>query len=215
MKSASRNQIANDPVVVNKILDRVQFYYFQYFWDGAEPNSGLARERYHSDGIYPQNDKHVVTSGGAGFGLMAILVALERGWVTRAEVARRLRRGLSFLEHADRFHGAWPHWMHGKTGQVVPFSPKDDGGDLVETAYLAQGLITVREYYKLKPDATEEERWIAEKADELWRGVDWSWYRNDNKNVLYWHWSPNHGWAMNFPVEGWNECVHGLLHIIY
>ena len=201
----SRDRIANDPVIVNKILDRVQYYHFQYFWDGAEPNSGLARERYHSDGVYPQNDRHVVTSGGAGFGLMAALVALERGWVTRAEVARRLRRGLSFLERADRFHGAWPHWMHGETGRVVPFSEKGDGGDLVETAYLVQGLLVVREYYKLKSDATEDERWIVQKADELWRGVEWSWYRNGNKNVLYWHWSPKYGWAMDFAIEGWNE----------
>merc|ERR1712000_785291 len=121
---------------------------FQYFWDGAEPNSGLARERVHMDGIYPQNDQNVVTSGGSGFGVMAILVGIERGFITRQEGVERFETILNFLDSADRFHGVYPHWWYGDTGKVKPFSKKDDGGDLVETAFLMQGLLAVRQYFK-------------------------------------------------------------------
>lgn len=187
----------------DSLMTLVQYRTFQYFWDGAEPNSGLARERFHSDDVYPQNDKHIVTSGGGGFGVMAILVGIERGFITRQQGFERMERIIGFLENADRFHGAWSHWINGETGKVQPFSPKDDGGDLVETAYMVQGLITVRQYFQ---DGTDEEKALAERIDKLWKEVDWDWYRN-GKNVLYWHWSPNHAWEMNFPVEGWNECL--------
>lgn len=118
----------------NQLLDTVQYQTFQYFWDGAEPNSGMARERIHMDNVYPQNDKNVVTLGGSGFGVMAILVGVEHGFITREEAFTRYRKIVDFLAKADRFHGAWPHWLHGETGEVKPFSKKDDGGDLVETA---------------------------------------------------------------------------------
>ena len=127
----------------DSLLTLVEYNTFQYFWNGAEPTSGAARERYHSDNIYPENDKHIVTSGGTGFGVMAILVGIERGFITRKEGFDHLSKFVGWLEKADRFHGVWPHWWNGETGKVKPFSPKDDGGDLVETSYLAQGLLCV------------------------------------------------------------------------
>lgn len=186
-----------------RIFDEVQRATFQYFWDGAEPNSGLARERFHVDGVYPQNDKHIVTSGGGGFGVMAILVGIERGYISRAEGVERMKRILNFLETADRFHGAWPHWWDGETGKVKPFSKKDDGGDLVETSFMLQGLLCVRQYFS---NGSDEEKEIAQRCDKLWRQVEFDWYRN-GKNVLYWHWSPNYNWEMNFAVTGYNECL--------
>lgn len=188
----------------DSLLTLVQYRTFQYFWDGAEPVSGAARERFHSDDVYPQNDKHIVTSGGTGFGIMAILVGIERGFITREQGYAHLNKLTNWLEKADRFHGVWPHWMNGETGEVKPFSTKDDGGDLVETAYLAQGLLCAREYFK---DGNPSEQALAEKIDKLWREIEWDWYRKDNQNVLYWHWSPQHAWEMNFPIEGYNECL--------
>lgn len=155
------------------------------------------------DGIYPQNDRDVVTTGGSGFGLMAILVGIERGFITREEGVKHFQKVADYLEKADRFHGAWPHWLDGPTGKVKPFSKKDDGGDLVETAFLVQGMLAVREYFK---DGNEEEKALAQKMDELWKGVEWDWYTK-GEDVLYWHWSPNYGWEMNFPVGGYNECL--------
>ncbi|MFN7371638.1 MAG: glucoamylase family protein [Cyclobacteriaceae bacterium] len=188
----------------DSLFTLVQQNTFQYFWKGAEPVSGAACERIHLDNDYPDNDKSVVTSGGTGFGIMAILVGIERGFITRQEGVAHLTKLTYWLEKADRFHGAWPHWMYGETGKVKPFSANDNGGDLVETAYLVQGLLCARQYFK---DGTAEEQALAQKIDALWRGVEWDWYRNGNKNVLYWHWSPDKQWAMNFPLEGYNECL--------
>lgn len=186
-----------------QVFDSVQYATFQYFWDGAEPVSGLARERFHVDGVYPQNDKNIVTSGGGGFGVMAILIGMERGFITREAGLERLEKIIRFLKKADAFHGAFPHWWNGETGKVKPFSPKDDGGDLVETAFMAQGLICVREYFK---NGNDREKAMASQADTLWRNIDFNWYTN-GQDVLYWHWSPDYGWEMNFPVRGYNECL--------
>lgn len=186
-----------------QLLDVVQKQTFKYFWDYAEPNSGLARERYHPDGNYPENDANIVTTGGSGFGLMAIVSGISQGYITKDQGVERLNKIADFLDKADRFHGAWSHWIDGNTGKVKPFGIKDNGGDLVETSFLAAGMITVREYLK---DGSEKEKAVAQKYDALWKGIDWKWYTN-NKNVLYWHWSPNYNWEMNFPLEGYNECL--------
>lgn len=195
----------------NALMDTVQRYTFRYFWEGAEPNSGLAPERIHMDGHYPQDDADVVTSGGSGFGLMALVVGMERGYIDRREALARMEKIVSFLEHADRYHGAFPHWWYGKTGRTKPFSEYDNGGDLVETAFLVQGLLTLQQYYRLYPaqegEVRRHEGALVARIDRLWREVDWNFYRQGDQDVLYWHWSPTHGWAMNFPVHGYNECL--------
>lgn len=185
------------------LLDTLQYQTFQYFWDGAEPNSGMARERIHMDNVYPQDDQNVVTLGGSGFGVMTILVGIERGFISREQALARYQRIVGFLANADRFHGAWPHWLNGATGRVRPFSEKDDGGDLVETAFMVQGLLTVAEYFK---DGNAEEQKLVANIQSLWEDVEWNWY-TQGEDVLYWHWSPNYGWDMNFPVGGYNECL--------
>jgi hypothetical protein len=198
-----KSEIRTDKISNDSLLTLIQYQTFRYFWDGAESNSGMACERIHTDGVYPENDQTVVTSGGSGFGLMSILVGIERKFITREAGIARLSKIASFLEHADRFHGAWPHWMYGETGKVKPFGMKDNGGDIVETAYLVQGLICVKNY--LKQDVISEKE-LAEKIAKLCNQVEWSWYQN-GKLALYWHWSPNYNWEMNFPIEGYNECL--------
>lgn len=193
----------------DSLMTLVQYRTFQYFRDGAEPVSGMARERFHADGEYPENDMNVITSGGSGFGVMAILAGIERGFITREQGYFQLRKIVDWLEKADRFHGAWPHWMYGETGKVKPFSTKDNGADLVETAYLIQGLLTVREYFR---DGSDAEKALAEDIDKLWREVEWSWFTKGGENVIYWHWSPDYGWDMNFAVEGYNECL--ILYVL-
>jgi hypothetical protein len=190
------------------LLDIVEKQTFEYFWDGAEPNSGMGRERFHVDNVYPDNDKNIVATGGSGFGIMGILTAIHRGFITREQGFERLDTIVNFLEKADRFHGAWPHWINGETGKVKPFGKKDDGGDLVETCYMLQGLLCVRQFFK---DGNAKEKELAEKIDKLWKQVEFDWYRH-GKNVLYWHWSPDYAWQMNFPVHGYNECM--ILYIL-
>ena len=135
-------------------MDTVERRTFEYFWTGAEPNSGMARERIHMDGVYPENDQTVVTTGGSGFGLLALVAGIERGYITREQGVERFERIVTFLENADRFHGAWPHWLEGTTGRVKPFGRKDNGGDLVETAFLVQGLLAAHQYF-VQGDARE------------------------------------------------------------
>ena len=183
------------------LLTLVQKQTFRYFWDFAHPVSGMARER--SNPAFGYGDE-VVTTGGSGFGVMAVIVATERGWITRDSAARHLLKMVRFLIKADAFHGAFPHWLNGATGKVIPFSRKDDGADLVETSYLFQGLLCARQYFN-RDDATESE--LRSRINSMWEDIEWNWFTRGGQEVLYWHWSPNNGWSMNFPVRGYNECL--------
>lgn len=183
------------------LLDEVQRQTIRYFWDFAHPVSGLARER--SNVAYDYGDE-VVTSGGTGFGIMALIVGAERGWIPRAEVAAHLLKMVKFLSKSDSYHGVFPHWLHGATGKTIPFSRKDDGADLVESAYLFQGLLCARQYFT---NETPVEQELRGRINWLWNDVEWDWFTKGGEEVLYWHWSPNNGWAMNFPIRGFNECL--------
>ena len=213
MYSRARSPVANTdtigikPVGIIKnlsdsaLLDVVQRQTFRYFWDFGHPVSGLARER---SNIAYDYGREVVTMGGSGFGIMAMIVATERKWITRDQADDRMLKIVNFLYRADSFHGVFPHWLNGATGKVIPFGRKDDGGDLVETAYLFQGLICAKQYYNAD---NEKERRIRAVIEWMWNDIEWSWYTQGGRDELYWHWSPNNGWAMNFPIRGFNECL--------
>lgn len=182
-----------------QLLTSVQEATIRYFWDYAHPISGLARERLGS--------AETCTSGGTGFGMMAIVVGVERGLIGRAEAAAHLLKAVQFLEkRATRYHGAWAHWINGSTGQTIPFSKYDDGGDLVETSFLIQGLLTVRQYFTADDPM---ERQLRETITRLWQEVDWRWYlRYPTGKRLYWHWSPRYKWQMDHAIGGhFNECM--------
>ena len=180
----------------DSLLTLVQKKTFDYFWSYGHPTSGLARERFGSG--------ETVTSGGSGFGIMTIPVAIERGFITRAQGYERMNKIVNFLNASttDKFHGAFPHWINGTTGKVIPFSTKDDGADLVETSFLMQGLLTVQSYFK---NGTTAEKAMCNTIQTLWENVDWTWFQQNGQQKLYWHWSPNYGWDMNMPISGWNE----------
>lgn len=182
----------------NALLDLVQQQTFKYFWDYGHPTSGLARERSNAT-------PETVTTGGSGFGIMAIPIGINRNFITRAQGLARMQTIVSFLKNtAQKFHGAFPHWMNGTTGVVIPFSTKDDGADLVETSYLMAGLLTARQYFN---GADPAETALRGDINTLWNAVEWNWFRQGTQNVLYWHWSPNYAWQMNHKIEGWNECL--------
>lgn len=183
-----------------QLLDLVQKQTFRYFWDFGHPVSGMARER--SNVAYEYGNE-VVTTGATGFGVMAMIVASERKFITREQAAARTKKIVDFLYKADMFHGAFPHWMNGETGKVIRFSPKDDGADIVETSFLFQGLLTARQYYTAD-NAVESD--IRNKILWMWEGIEWNWF-TQQQNVLYWHWSPNNGWSMNHQLKGWNEAL--------
>jgi len=205
ISSCSNNPgIKNTESITNdSLLTIIQESTIRYFTEGAEPNSGMAPERIHIDGIYPDNDMNIVTTGGTGFGVMAILVGVERGFISRNDGFQQVRKIVDFLKTADRFHGAWPHWLDGRTGKVKPFSKKDNGADIVETAYLIQGLLAARQYFAT---GNPEEVRLAAEIDTLWRAVEWDWFTK-GEDVIYWHWSPDYLWEMNHKIQGYNECL--------
>ena len=185
-------------------LDFIQKVHFNYMWEGADSTSGLAKERIHLDNHYPENDQNTITIGGSGFGVAGLIVAMDRGFITREAGVERLHKIADYLTKADRFHGVWPHWLDGPTGKVKPFGKKDNGGDLVESAFLMQTLLCVRQYMDAN---VETEKALIDKINKLWHEMEFDWYRNGGKNVLYWHWSPEYEWEMNFPLQGYNECL--------
>lgn len=184
------------PFADDQFLDMVQEYTFRYFYEYGHPTSGMARERLGSDDI--------VTTGGTGFGIMALIVGVHRGYITREEGVNRLLKIVSFLQFADRFHGVFPHWMNGRTGDVIPFSTFDNGGDLVETAFLMEGLLCARQYFNQN---LITENTLRDVITSLWEDVEWDHYSRNDSGVLYWHWSPNYGWQMNFALRGYNEAL--------
>lgn len=189
-----------------ELLDLVQRHTLKYFWDYGHPVSGMARER---TSTLWKDQPEIVTTGGTGFGIMAMIAGTERGWITRQQLADRLTQIIGFLEQSDKFYGVFPHWLNGSTGKTVPFGHADDGSDLVETSYLMMGLLSARQYLS---SPSPEETSLRDRINTLWKSVEWNWHNPPGTNTLYWHWSPGHDWKMNLPVKGWNECL--ITHLL-
>lgn len=187
--SCSPKQLTDD-----ELLDVVEKATIGYFTDFADPATGLAHDQ--------TNDKHgnIVTIGGSGFGMMAVIAGAERGYYSREEGIQRIGKMVESLEKLERFHGAWAHWYNADTMEPYTFSEYDDGGDIVETAYMVQGLITAREWLN------EDEPDLAGRCDKLWKEVEWNWY-TQGTDSLYWHWSKNYGFKMNHRITGYDETL--------
>src|ERR1035437_7656852 len=183
-KTATFESIKSVGIIKNltdsALLDVVQRQTFRYFWDFGHPVSGLARER---NNVAYDYGNEVVTTGGSGFGVMSIVVADHRKWITHDQAVDRMLKIVNFLYHADAYHGVFPHWLNGETGKIIPFSRKDDGGDLVETAYLFQGLLCARQYFN---GDNQKEQQIRGRINGLWNDIEWNWYTRDGRDNLYW-----------------------------
>lgn len=199
--SSKKASVVQKNLSDSALLDLVQKQTIKYFWDFGHPVSGMARER--SNDAYDYGNE-VVTTGGTGFGVMALIVGVQRKWIGRDTVAKRLLKMINFLYKADSYHGVFPHWMNGATGKTIKFSRKDDGADIVETSYLFEGLLCAREYFN---GDNNTERELRNRIGWLWNDIEWDWFTRGGQEVLYWHWSPNNGWAMNFPLRGYNETL--------
>ncbi|MFP5205285.1 MAG: glucoamylase family protein [Acidobacteriota bacterium] len=187
------------PMTDDELLTMVEEASFRYYWEAAEPHSGMAREN------QPGNDD-MIALGASGFGVMAIMVGAERGFITRQQAVDRLLKITAFLARADRFHGAWPHFLSGVTGHVMPtFGIYDNGADLVETAFLMEGLLAARQYFKADGASGRE---LYDRITRLWEGVDWNWFRaTPRRDALYWHWSPDYAFYIANRLTGWNEVM--------
>ena len=181
------------------LLDAVARAALAYFWDFAHPVSGMARER--SAGAFGYDVDRVVCTGGTGFGIMALVSGAARGWLPRDEVADRIAGIAAFLERAERHRGVFPHFMDGDSGATIPFSPTDDGGDLVETSFLAAGLLVARQAFPERAD-------LVAAIDRITRAIEWSAHVRESDGSLMWHRSEHHPWpAKGMQIRGWNECL--------
>jgi len=192
--SASTRQLADD-----ELLTMLQEACFRYYWEGAHPDAGMALES------IPGDDR-IVATGASGFGIMALITGVDRGFITREQGLQRLTRIVTFLERAPRYHGVWSHFMNGSTAESMPvFGVFDDGGDLVETAFLIQGLLAARQYFH---GSIESERSLYKRITHLWETVEWDWYRRDpDMDALFWHWSSNWAAHINHRLTGFNEVM--------
>jgi hypothetical protein len=187
------------PMNDEQLLDMIQEACFRYYWEGSESNSGLSLE------CIPGR-RNMIAAGASGFGIMALIAGGERNFVARKQLTDRFDIITRFLEKADKFHGAFPHFMDGPTGKIEPFfGQRDNGGDLVETSFLLQGLLTAREYFNSN---NEKEKNIRERITKIWEGIEWDWYTKESgSKFLYWHWSPDKAWLINHKLIGWNETM--------
>ena len=220
-----KNDIAPVGIVKNisdsALLDIVQRQTFRYFWNFGHPVSGMARERdntvkanYYWDYIneadgQPNFSKgtfgpEACAMGGTGFGILSTIVAVNRGWIGRDTALKRLVKIVDFLIKADCYHGIYPHFMNGFTGKTIPFGRLDDGADIVETSYLFMGLLTARQYFN---GNTPLEKYFRNRVNEMWADADWNWHSKGDNQHLYWHWSPDNDFDMNFPVFGYDEAL--------
>ena len=196
--SASTHELNDD-----ELLTMLQKACFHYYWEGADPHSGMAREN------IPGDDR-IVATGASGFGIMALMVGVDRGFITRQQGVERLTKIVDFLAHAQRYHGAWSHFMDGNTGQTMAvFGMFENGGDLVETSFLMQGLLAARQYFH---GSGENEQSLYRRITQLWQTVESNWYRETpDSDFLYWHWSPQWSWQIHHPLIGFNEVMIAYL----
>lgn len=203
------------------LLDIVQRQTVRYFWDFAHPNSGMARERsnmvkaeYYWDFINegedePNLSKHTFgeeacATGSTGFGITALIVATNRKWIPRDKAVEQLTKIVDFLIKADCYHGMYPHFINGYTGKAIPFSRTDDGADIVETSYLLMGLLAAKAYFN---GDNIEEKYFRKRVQQIWEAANWKFHESSDSKKLYWHWSPNNDFDMNFPIYGWDEAL--------
>ena len=192
--TASTRDLSDD-----ELLTMLQEACFHYYWDGADPHSGMTLEN-------TPGDDRIVATGASGMGIATLVVGVDRGFITRAQGIERMTKIVTFLEHAQRYHGAWSHYMDGSTGKTMPvFGMFDNGGDLVETSFLMEGLLTARQYFRGNSPAEQD---LYRQITQLWETVEWDWYRGPEPgDFLYWHWSPEWKWQIQHPLIGFNEVM--------
>ena len=179
------------------LLTLVEQQTFNYFWTDNDPISGMAKER---------ASQTEVTTGGSGFGIMAMLVGVQRNFISRTDALNRITTIVNFLtNNVTTYHGAFSHWINGATGATIPFSTQDNGGDIVETSYMIQGLLCARQFFNSTTNPAEIS--LRTAINTIYSNVDYNWYRQNGQNVLYWNWSPQYNFDINVQVTGWCEAL--------
>lgn len=163
------------PEKQRQTLTDIQRGYFRFFYEGYQKDSKMAL-------IGTERPAINVALAGSAYAATAIPVAVERGWISRQEGAQRFLDMCTFLNRAERYHGAWSHWMNGKTGAGSPFNPKQQSaGDLVETAFMMMGLFICSEYFNSEDAMEVQARALVAKFHNE---IDWNFYTNGEKRSI-------------------------------
>lgn len=188
------------------LMKDLEYRTFRWFWDAADPVTGLVPDRYPSD----QTQSSVAS---VGFGLTAYGIGVTRGYVTRPQAVERTLRVLRTMlrlpqnatpMQAGGYHGFFYHFLDHRTG--LRFNT-DTELSSIDTALLMQGVLFARSFYT---QDTVSEREIRDLADTLFNRVDWRWMlRPDNR--LSMGWSPEHGFLSNY-WEGYSEGM--MLYVL-
>jgi hypothetical protein len=158
-------------------LDDLERRGIQYFVDEADSQTGLMPDRAKAIG----GTSAPASIASVGFGLTALCIGDQRGWVPHQEAYDRSLRVLNFIhDHLEQHHGYFYHFLDMHTGQRTWNCEVSD----IDTALLMAGVLTVRQHFS----GTE----LASVADGLYQRVDWGWLQAPD-GALYMGWSPEHG----------------------
>jgi hypothetical protein len=157
---------------------------FRYFWEQADPNTGLVPDRARMDGApLPESHRDVASIAATGFGLTSLCIAAERNWVPRNQAIERARNTLRFFD-TRAFHqrGWFYHWLDAKTGDRRWNSEISS----IDTALLLGGVLTVRQCFASDPE-------IVRLATKIYERVDFRWMLNGHPLLLSHGWKPETG----------------------
>jgi hypothetical protein len=165
-------------------LDDLERRSFQYFWEQGDPHTGLVPDRARIDGSALDIDHQDAASIAAtGFGLTALCIGAERGWITRSAARERTRNTLEFFANrAFQQHGWFYHWLDAKTGERRWRSEVSS----IDTALLLAGVLTARQYFNDDPP-------IQQLASRIYERVDFRWMLNGHALLLSHGWKPETG----------------------
>jgi hypothetical protein len=167
------------------LLEDLSHTSFRFFWEQSDSGTGLARDRARTDGSpHKESHRNVASIASTGFGLTALCIAAERGWVPRSQVRERVLTTLRFFAtRAPREHGWFYHWMDARTGERVWNSELSS----IDTALLLGGVLTTRQYFRNDAE-------IVKLATEIYERVDFKWMLNGDPYLLSHGWRPESGW---------------------
>jgi len=178
------------------LLDDIQQTAFRFFWEAADPATGLVKDRSKADG--PDN-REIASIASTGFGLTGLCIAHERNFGSQAEIEARVLTTLRYVwQSLSHEHGFFYHFMNMRTGERAWKCELSS----IDTAILLCGVLTCGEYFR--------ESEIRRLAGDIYRRVDWQWMLTDGR-LLSHGWKPENG----FLKSTWNEyCELMMLYLL-
>ncbi len=173
---------------------------FRFFWEQANPKTGLVRDRALADSAEP-DPRPWASSAATGFGLTGLCIAAERGWITRADARDRVLATLRYFgDQAFHEHGWFYHFVDSATGARRNTTEVSD----IDTALLLAGIVTAQEYFSGEAE-------IVKRSRSIWDRMDFGWMRNGNPALLNMHWKPEDGFSKNY----WDHhCELGIMYLL-